>query len=205
MGIDHVMYMIHQLKDVSLADETAEEARYILRENHDLPQETGPYGGWMETVGTDDFRVVTMDEMMETMDVITGALTLLLLAIIAISLVVGGVGILNVMYVVVSERTAEIGLRKAVGAKYQDIMIQFLIEAVLISVIGGVIGIVLGTAVSYLISFGAGSFGLDWRFNIPARAFITAFLFSFVFGVLFGVYPARKAARMDPIEALRQE
>ncbi len=108
LGIEHVLYMVHRLYDLDLADETAEQARMILRDNHDL--EVTEEDGF----GKDDFRVVTMQEMMDTMDVITGALTLLLLAIVIISLIVGGVGVMNIMYVVVSERTAEIGLRKAV-------------------------------------------------------------------------------------------
>ena len=108
LGIDHVLYMVHRLHEIDLAEETAEQIRVILRENHDL--EVTEEDGFRK----DDFRVVTMQEMMEMLDVITGALTLLLLAIVIISLIVGGVGVMNIMYVVVSERTAEIGLRKAV-------------------------------------------------------------------------------------------
>ena len=205
MGINHILYMVHQLEDLNLADETAEEIRYLLRENHDLPHPAEGYKGWMDTVGKDDFRVVTMAEMMETLDVITGALTLLLLAIVAIFLIVGGVGIMNIMYVIVSERTSEIGLRKAVGAKYKDIMWQFLIESVLITIAGGIIGIILGIIISLLIAWGANSYGLDWKFSMPIRAFVVSLGFSLIFGVLFGLYPARKAAKLEPVEALRKE
>jgi len=205
MGINHVLYMVHQLYDLDLADETAQEMRYLLRENHDLPHPTESYTGWMDVVGKDDFRVVTMAEMMETLDVITGALTLLLLAIVAISLVVGGVGIMNIMYVIVSERTSEIGLRKAVGARYSDIMWQFLIESVLITIAGGIIGIIFGILISFLIAWGAKSTGLDWEFSIPIRAFVVSLGFSLIFGILFGLYPARKAAKLEPVEALRKE
>jgi putative ABC transport system permease protein len=204
MGVDHLSFTIHQLHNIDIADETAAEMRVILRENHNISPPEGERQGWTDT-GKDDFRVVTMQEMMEIMGVITGALTYLLLAIVAISLVVGGVGILNIMYVIVSERTKEIGLRKAVGAKYSDIMQQFLVESVLITIVGGVIGIFFGVLVSYLISFAANYSGIDWTFVIPLRAFVTALIFSLVFGVLFGVYPARKAARMDPMTALFSE
>ncbi len=203
MGIDHVIFMMHQIEDVGLIDNTQEEMRYILRENHNLPHPEGPTD-WMG-VGKDDFRVVSMTESMEIMETVTGAITLLLLAIVAISLVVGGVGILNIMYVVVSERTAEIGLRKAVGARYRDIMLQFLFEAVLITIAGGIVGVVFGVAISFLISWGANYYGLDWEFVVPVRAFVVALGFSAFFGIVFGVYPARKAARMEPVEALRKE
>ena len=194
MGINHVMYMVHQLKNVDLALNTAEEARYIIRAKHDI---TNP--------DKDDFRVVTMIESMDTLKTITGAITLLLLGIVAISLIVGGVGVMNIMYVIVTERTAEIGLRKAVGGTFHDIMEQFLIESTMITILGGIIGVGLGIGLSYLISLVATSFGLDWQFIIPIRAYIVAMLFSLIFGVLFGLYPARLAARLDPIEALRNE
>ena len=204
MGINHVQYQMFKVADVSQIDDTAEEARFILRDNHDLPHPEGPSQGIFDT-GKDDFRVVTMVESMEIMGTVTGAITLLLLAIVAISLVVGGVGIMNIMYVVVSERTAEIGLRKAVGAKYRDIMWQFLIESVLITIFGGIIGTSIGVAISWLVSFGASAYGLNWEFVVPIKAYIVALGFSGIFGLAFGVYPARKAARLEPVEALRAE
>jgi putative ABC transport system permease protein len=204
MGVNHVSYLVHQLEDTSLADETAEEMRRVLRENHDLPQPDMAYSGPFDT-GRDDFRVVTMDEMMETMEVVTDALTWLLLAIVAISLVVGGVGIMNIMYVVIIERTQEIGLRKAVGATNTLILLQFLIEALVITIAGGIVGVIFGALVSYLIAYGASAYGLEWAFSIPLEGFIVALVFSTVFGVLFGIYPARKAAKLVPIAALRKE
>jgi putative ABC transport system permease protein len=195
LGIDYVYYMIHQLYDVGRADETAADAKFIIRENHQI---TNP--------DKDDFRVYTMAEMMSMLDIITGAITLLLLAIVSISLVVGGVGIMNIMYVVVSERTMEIGLRKAVGARYGDIMKQFLFEAVLITLLGGVVGVVVGIGLSLLVSWIASSaLGSAWEFSIPLKGFAVALGFSFFFGIVFGVYPARKAARLNPIEALISE
>ena len=143
---------------------------------------------------------------MATLDTITNALTFLLLAIVAISLVVGGVGIMNIMYVAVTERTMEIGLRKAVGATRGDILKQFLVEAVLITLLGGIVGSAIGTLISFLISFVAKNFlGFNWVFAVPLQAYVVAFTFSLVFGVVFGVTPARAAAKLDPIEALRTE
>ncbi len=194
MGIDYAMYMIHQFKDQSLVSDTAEEIKRVLRLNHEI---TNP--------DKDDFRVVTMDEMMGTLDTVTDAMTWLLLGIVVISLVVGGVGILNIMYVIVSERTAEIGLRKAVGANYRDIMTQFLVEAVLITMIGAALGIIFGVLVAWLIALGASATGFSWPFRVPLRAFVVSIVFAFVSGISFGVYPARRAAKMDPIEALRKE
>ncbi len=194
MGIDHVVYMVHQLKDLSRAEETAQEIRQLLRRRHHI-----------HDPAKDDFRVTTMTEMMDTLSTVTNAVTILLLAIVAISLVVGGVGIVNIMYVVVSERTAEIGLRKAVGARGADILLQFLVESVFLTLLGGLIGIILGILASYLISWGAAKNGLDWQFILPARAFFVALNFSFIFGILFGLAPARQAARLDPTEALRHE
>lgn len=204
MGIDHVLYMMHQVYNIDEIDDTTEEARYILRENHDLPHPEGSRGDWTDT-GKDDFRVVTMQESMEILETVTGAITILLLAIVAISLLVGGVGIMNIMYVIVTERTKEIGLRKAVGAKYSVIMLQFLIESVLITIAGGIIGIIFGIIISYLISIGAQSYGLSWEFSVPIKAYFVAIGFSTFFGVVFGVFPARKAAKLDPITALRNE
>jgi putative ABC transport system permease protein len=194
MGVNHITMMVHQLRNPDLADDTAAEAAFIVRANHGITDEA-----------RDDFRVSTMTESLDTLKTITGAITLLLLAIVIISLVVGGVGIMNIMYVIVSERTAEIGLRKAVGASYDQIMRQFLLESILITLIGGLVGIIIGVSLSWFLAVGARAAGLDWDFIVPLKAYVVALLFSLIFGVLFGVYPARRAARLDPIEALRSE
>lgn len=194
LGTDHYMYMIHELYDVSQTEETARTMEDILRINHNI-----------SNPDKDDFEVVTMKEMLETTNVITNGITILLLLIIAVSLIVGGVGILNVMYVVVSERTPEIGLRKAVGAKFKDIMTLFLVESVLITLIGAIFGIILGILFSFLIYLGANHIGLEWRFILPLKSFIVSILFAVFFGIIFGVFPARKAAKLNPVEALRKE
>jgi len=194
MGIDHVSYLTVKLIDNKRSADTAEQIRGVLRQNHNISNPE-----------RDDFRVSTMDDLMNTLNTVMSALTWLLLAIVIISLLVGGIGILNIMYVVVSERTAEIGLRKAVGATYNNIMMQFLIEAAVISLLGAAAGVTFGVIISWLISVGANAAGLQWTFTVPIQAFIVSIVFSLVCGMFFGVYPARKAASLDPVEALRKE
>lgn len=194
LGVDHILYMMHQLNNVNRADETAEEIKLLLRERHNI-----------DDPDKDDFRVTTMAELMETLDVVTNAITLLLLAIVVISLIVGGVGIMNIMYVTVSERTPEIGLRKALGATYRDIVGQFLVEAVLITIWGSFIGILLGIILSWLLSLTANHFGIVWHFTMPWLGIVTAIIFALSCGLLFGLRPAQKAAKLDPVEALRAE
>ncbi|HTX87177.1 MAG TPA: ABC transporter permease [Candidatus Nanoarchaeia archaeon] len=204
LGINYVLYMVHELKDVNQADVTAAEITDILRESHHITPDIDPATGQAAT-NRDDFGITTMQEMVKTLSTVTNAMTILLLAIVAISLIVGGVGIMNIMYVIVSERTAEIGLRKAVGASYADIMGQFLTESALITLVASVIGIIIGVGISFLIAVGAQSQGIDWQFSLPYYSFIVAIAFSLLCGITFGLLPARKAARMDPIEALRNE
>jgi putative ABC transport system permease protein len=154
-----------------------------------------------------DFTVENTTEIANTFGVITGTLTAMLAAVAGISLIVGGVGIMNIMLVSVTERTREIGIRMAVGAKTGDILRQFLVEAVLLSCIGGVIGFALGAAASIgVVSLiNAVSSGQKWKPEISWVAAVLAFLFAAAVGVFFGFYPARRASRLDPIEALRYE
>jgi putative ABC transport system permease protein len=154
-----------------------------------------------------DFRVQNTVEIARTFGVITGTMTLLLSAIAAISLLVGGVGIMNIMLVSVTERTREIGIRMAVGARSKDILRQFLVEAVVLSMIGGVIGLALGVSASVGLTALINSFttGTKWPVVVSIPAAIVALLFAAAVGMFFGYYPARRASRLDPIEALRYE
>jgi len=150
--------------------------------------------------GTDDFTIADQAQLLTTVGGVSDLLTLLLAGIASISLLVGGIGIMNIMLVSVRERTREIGIRKAIGARGRDILAQFLVEALVLSVLGGVFGIILGVAVSYLIGTLAG-----WGFVFSPVTPLVAVLFSLLVGVVFGVWPARQAARLDPIVALRYE
>lgn len=148
----------------------------------------------------DDFTVRNLASVMATAEQATTSITLLLANIAAISLLVGGIGIMNIMLVSVTERTREIGIRKALGATYSNILLQFLIESIVIGVTGGFIGVGLGIAAAYAISLFAG-----WTTIVAPISIIIAFGFSVLIGLFFGIYPARKAALLDPIEALRYE
>ena len=148
----------------------------------------------------DSFQIRNMADLKNTLEATTKTMSLLLGAIAAISLLVGGIGIMNIMLVSVSERTREIGLRKAIGANNKDIMVQFLIESVLMSFLGGIAGVALGAGVSALITLFAG-----WSAKVSLSSIILATTFSLVVGVVFGLWPARKASQLDPIEALRYE
>ncbi|MFO0871008.1 MAG: FtsX-like permease family protein, partial [Pirellulales bacterium] len=154
-----------------------------------------------------DFQVQNTTEIANVLGVITGTLTVMLSSIAGISLVVGGVGIMNIMLVSVTERTREIGIRMAVGARPRDILRQFLVEAILLSCIGGVIGFLLGVGASVAATLLINSLtsGTKWPIVISMWAALISFLFAAAVGVFFGYYPARRASRLDPIDSLRYE
>jgi macrolide transport system ATP-binding/permease protein len=148
----------------------------------------------------DSFQIRNMSDIKNALETTTKTMSLLLGSIAAISLLVGGIGIMNIMLVSVTERTREIGLRKAIGANNKDIMVQFLIEAVLMSFIGGITGVLLGSGISMLINIFAG-----WSVRVSSFSVILATTFSLIVGIVFGLWPAQKASKLDPIEALRYE
>jgi len=168
-----------------------EQVSNFLRNRHHIPP---PYPD------NDDFRIRSQTDLLATQESVTGTMTMLLSLVAVISLVVGGIGIMNIMLVSVTERTREIGIRKAIGATPDDILIQFLIEAAIISLLGGLIGIVLGVGGSRLLSAVAG-----WNTIVNMTAIIAAVVVSAGVGLFFGIYPASKAAKLNPIDALRFE
>lgn len=172
-----------------MTEQAQEEIAEILRANHKLRE-----------TDDDDFNIRSQQELSSMLSSTTDLMTVLLACIAGISLLVGGIGIMNIMYVSVTERTREIGLRMSIGAKGRDILAQFLIEAILISVTGGIIGVLLGIAASVVVKVVAG-----WPVYVQVYSVILSFAVCTVTGVFFGWYPAQKAANLDPIEAIRYE
>ena len=194
-GIKHFHRFIVEADSDMTIDETVSDIKAVLRANHNI-----------EDPEKDDFFVQTQVDLAESLGTVTQVLTLLLTSIAAISLVVGGIGIMNIMLVSVTERTREIGLRKAVGATNGDIMRQFLTEAVMLTGVGGLIGITLGAGFSLLTSVILSTYvGLDWVFTFPISAAATGLGVAAAVGLVFGLYPARQASKKSPIEALRYE
>ncbi len=194
LGVEYVQMISVRMKDISREEETVADIVGLLRKRHDI---TNP--------DKDDFSVTSTKQAQETLGDVLGSLTILLLALTSIALVVGGVGIMNVMYVSVTERTSEIGLRKALGATSQDILSQFLFEALIITLLGGFIGIILGTGASLGLSAIFQALGFDFRLEFTWSALLLGSLFSLIVGIIFGLAPAYRAAQLSPMEALRKE
>ncbi|MDD5396676.1 MAG: ABC transporter permease [Candidatus Moranbacteria bacterium] len=194
LGIDYVRFISVIVNDISMIDVTAADATDVLRRQHHI-----------SNPNQDDFSVTTMQEARTLIDNVFGTINILLLALTSISLIVGGVGIMNVMYVAVVERTFEIGLRKAVGASASEIRNQFLLEAIFITLAGGMAGIVLGFLLSLVFSYVFSLFGFALTFSVTLQSILIATGFSMATGIIFGYYPAWKASKLSPMEALRKE
>jgi len=193
-GIDYVQSSVIKMKDKAQTDATIDEANALMRQRHKI---TDP--------NKDDFAITSITEVAGILDKVFLIVNALLLSLTSISLIVGGVGIMNVMYVSVTERTAEIGLRKAVGAKNSIILKQFLFEAIFITVLGGLLGIAIGAGLAFLATKVAYNFGFAVNFAVSGYSVLLGVGFSVVTGVIFGLYPARKASLLSPMEALRKD
>ena len=189
LGVDFIHQIVCSASSEDVADAAVEEVENILRVAHKIP-----------TGGTNDFEVRTQQELLEMMTSMTGMITTVLIAIALISLLVGCIGIMNIMYVTVTERTKEIGLRMSIGAKNSAILLQFLTESIILSLIGGVLGLVLGVALSYVVDL-----IMSLPFIVNVLWMIISFVSCAVLGLIAGFFPALKASRTDPINALRYE
>ncbi len=194
LGIHHLQSIYIKVDDAANMDATIASVNTVLKQQHRIQNDIN-----------NDFTVRNLADAADLLSTITDALSLFLVAMAAISLVVGGIGILNIMVATVAERTREIGLRKAVGATKKAIRNQFLLEAVLLTSLGGFIGIIIGVVVSYLISLLMKNLGYDWEFIVSLISIVLSVGVSVFTGIAFGLFPAIKAAKLDPIDALRYE
>jgi len=195
-GLSHLGLMRVKINNKDNINQAIEDIRLTLRDRHDIRDQTGK---------SDDFTVASGNDALEMISTVTDSLKYFLAMMAALSLLVGGIGIMNIMLVSVTERTREIGLRKAVGAKRSALMIQFLFEAIAITLIGGAIGIVIGILIAYLVAIIANVLGYKWDFVVSMTSIFSGLLVSLGVGLFFGIYPASKASKSDPIEALRHE
>ena len=188
-GIDYVRAINVSVASEKAMDSTESKIEALLRRRHRLAPGQEP-----------DFNIRNQKELLETMSQVSDTFTTLLAAVAAVSMLVGGIGIMNIMLVSVTERTREIGIRKAVGARGRDILFQFLVESLLLSVLGGLVGIAAGVGASRAVAAGG-----TWQTAVSSTSVIFAFGIAALTGVFFGLFPAMKASRLDPVDALRQE
>lgn len=195
-GVRHLGLLRAKVDSEEYVDQTVADIEATLRERHNITDKSGE---------SDDFSVRSARDALNILTSITDGLRFFLAAMAALSLLVGGIGIMNIMLIRVVERTREIGLRQAVGARRFDIMAQFLVESVAITFSGGLIGIIVGEVLSFIIAFVARQLSYDWPFSFSLPAIVLAVSVSVAVGLIFGLYPAAKASKLDPIEALRYE
>ena len=194
MGIDYIIYAFYRVRDASKMDQTVTLANEIMRDQHNI---TDP--------NDDDFAVMSMAEAADLLDQVFAVVNILLLSLTSVSLIVGGVGITNVMYVAVAERTFEIGLRKSVGAKRSDILKQFLFEAIILTMLGGIGGILIGFGIAKVAEYVVAQLGYTLEFPLTIGALALGLGFSAVTGLVFGLKPAQAASKLSPVEAMRKE
>lgn len=193
-GEDAISELAIQIDSTKVADIVSADTSDLLMQRHRITE-----------AGKEDFLIMTQEQMLGMVQQVTGILTIVLGAIASISLIVGSIGIMNIMLVSVTERTREIGIRKAVGAKRRDILLQFLLEAAMLSLTGGIIGIVGGVGVSWLVSTFSAALGYSIQALVTLNTVMLAIFVSLFIGLVSGVYPAMRAARLNPIDALHYE
>lgn len=194
LGINYLNFVRAAVDKPENIDQSIEDVKTVLRKRHDIRDASG-----------DDFTVRASAQAVESLTKITNVLKYFLVSIAAISLLVGGVGIMNIMLISVQQRIREVGLRKAVGAQNSNIISQFLVESVFITLIGGVMGIVLGVGMAFAAAIIIRALGYSWEFIVTIQSIILAVSVSAGIGIIFGLYPARRASKISPMEALRYE
>jgi putative ABC transport system permease protein len=194
LGINHLAFIRVKVDQVENVAPVTAQIKEALRYRHNIKDPS-----------KDDFSVRSTAQALDILGTITQALKMFLGLVAAISLLVGGIGIMNIMFVTVNERTREIGLRKAVGAKRRNILVQFLIESAAMTLTGGIFGILAGVAIAFLVFVGVNYFGYEWRFIITLPSIVISVFMAIGVGLIFGLWPANRASKLNPIEALRYE